>query len=78
MTRKKKPTRRRKLHTWAKKSKQCGGFIFTLATIGSAIAAAVSAAAPAVATSVAAAAAGYATTKLLNKVGGSRRKIRRR
>jgi hypothetical protein len=71
-------SRRRTIHRWVKK--QRGGFVLSLAAIGSAIAAAVSAAAPAVATSVASAAAGYATTKLLQKVGGSRRRrtIRRR
>jgi hypothetical protein len=76
MKRKLKSTRRRKIGTWIKKQK--GGFIFSLAAIGSAIAAAVSAAAPAVATGAITAASGYAATKLLQKVGGSRRRIRRR
>ena len=59
--------------------KQRGGFIFSLAAIGSAIAAAVSAAAPAVATGAATAAAAYGTKKLLTQVGGRRpRRIRRR
>jgi hypothetical protein len=69
--------RKRKLTTWAKKSKQRGGFIFSLAAIGSAIAAAVSAAAPAVGTAVASSAAAYATTKILQKVGG-RKTIKRK
>jgi hypothetical protein len=79
MPRKKiRSTRRRKLHTWAKK--QHGGFLFmSLGAIGAAIAAAISSAAPAVATGAITAASGYAATKLLQKVGGSRRKrIRRR
>ena len=74
------------LRNWAKKYpktakkyglKMKGGFVFSLAAIGSAIAAAVSAAAPAVATGAATAAAGYATTKILKQAGG-RRRIRRR
>jgi len=63
--------RRRKIHTWAKRSRQKGGFIFAaLAGLGSLIAAGIAAAAPAVATGVVGAAAGYATTKILESVGG--------
>jgi hypothetical protein len=77
MPRKLKPTtRRRKLHKWAKKQK--GGFIFSIGAIVAAITAAASAAAPAVATGAITAASGYAATKLLQKVGGSRRRRIRR
>jgi hypothetical protein len=78
MPRKIKSNRKRKISTWAKRSKQRGGFVFTFAAISAAIAAAVSASAPAVGTAVASSAAAYATTKLLKKVGGSSRRIRRR
>ena len=78
MPRKIKPTRRRKLQKWAKRSKQKGGFVFSLSAIGAAIAAAVAAAAPAAATGAVSAAAAYGTSKLLNKIGGGRRRIRRR
>jgi hypothetical protein len=70
--------RKRKLHKWAVKSKQRGGFIFaTLALIGSMISAGVAAAAPAVATAAVGAAAAYGTTKALEAIGGKgRRKVR--
>jgi hypothetical protein len=70
-------TRRRKIRKWA--TRQRGGFVFTLGAIAAAIAAAVSSAAPAVATGALTAASGYAATKLLQKVGGAKkRRIRRR
>jgi F0F1-type ATP synthase membrane subunit c/vacuolar-type H+-ATPase subunit K len=79
MKRVKKGTRRGKLTTWVKKSRQKGGFIFMgLAAIGSAIAAAMTAAAPAVATGIVGAAASYATTKVLQKsFGKGRKRVRR-
>lgn len=53
MPRKIKTTRRRKLHKWAKRSKQKGGFIFMdMAAIGAAIVSAAAAAALAVTTGV--------------------------
>lgn len=73
-TTRKKPTRRGRLVKWAKKSKQKGGFIFSLAAIGAAIAAAMTAAAPTVGTAVLGATAAYATNKVLKKVGGGKRK----
>jgi hypothetical protein len=76
MPRKMKPTRRRTLHKWVKRSKQRGGFVFSLAAIGAAIAAAVSAAAPAVATGALTAASSYAASKILKQVGGRRRRIK--
>jgi hypothetical protein len=79
MPRKIKSVRRKKLHTWAKRFKQKGGFIFSLAALGAAIAAAASAAAPAIATGAVTAASGYAATKILQQVGGAKRRtIRRR
>ena len=77
MPRKIKQVRKRKLYKWAKRSKQRGGFIFSLSAIGAAIASAVAAAAPSVATGAVSAAAAYGTSKLLNKIGG-RRRIKRR
>jgi predicted ABC-type transport system involved in lysophospholipase L1 biosynthesis ATPase subunit len=65
--------RRRKIRAWIKKTRQRGGFIFSIGAIIAAISAAASAAAPAVATGAISAAAGYAATKLLEKVGGQRR-----
>ena len=74
--------RKKKLHAWAKKGKQRGGFLVTsLALIGSAIWAGVTAAAPAIATGALTAAASYGTTKALQQIGGRkarRRTIRRR
>ena len=72
----KKKTRRGKLASWVKKSRksQHGGFIFSIGAIIAAISAGISAAAPAVATGALSAAAGYATTKILKKVGGGRKK----
>jgi hypothetical protein len=77
--------RHKKLHAWARRGrgKQKGGFIFTLAALGSLIAAGVSAAAPAVATGVLTSAAAYGTTRALKAMEGKgkgkpRRMIRRR
>jgi hypothetical protein len=74
--------RKLKIRKWIKKGRQKGGFLFTgMALLGSAIYAGLSAAAPAIATGAITAAAGYATTKALQKIGGSKRKnkiIRRR
>lgn len=73
-TTRKKGTRRTKLHKWAKKGKQRGGFVFSLGAIAAAIAAAVSSAAPALATGAATATGAYLTNKVLKKVGGSKRR----
>ena len=77
--------RKMKLRNWARKGRQRGGFIFSLAAIGAAIAAGLKVAAPFVAKGAITAAAGYATTKTLEGVGGKtgrgrgrRRRIRRR
>jgi hypothetical protein len=75
--------RKKKLHAWARRGRQKGGFLFTgMALIGSAIWAGVTAAAPAVAAGALTAAAGYGTTKALEAVGGKtgsgRRKRSRR
>jgi hypothetical protein len=75
----KRYNRKRKLHTWAVKSRQRGGFIFTaLASIAALIAAGVSAAAPIAATAAVGAAAAYGTTKALEAIGGKTGKGRRR
>ena len=78
----KKGTRRGKLTTWAKKSKQKGGFLFMgLAAIGSAIATAMTAAAPAIATGAITATSAYAAKKVLEKSfgkGKARKRIRRK
>ena len=77
--------RKTKLRNWARKGRQRGGFVFSLAAIGAAIAAGLKVAAPLVAKGAITAAAGYATTKTLEGVGGKtgrgrgrRRRIRRR
>ena len=77
--------RKMKLRNWAKRGRQRGGFVFSLAAIGAAIAAGLKVAAPLVAKGAITAAAGYATTKTLEGVGGKtgrgrgrRRRIRRR
>jgi hypothetical protein len=75
----KRKVRVRKLHKWAVRSRQRGGFILAaLAAIGSAIAAGVAAAAPEVSTAVIGAVASYGTTKALEAGDGRRRRIRRR
>ena len=70
------------LHKWARRGQQKGGFFPIIGAIVAAISAGLSAAVPALATGAITAAAGYATTKVLEGIGGKtgsgRRILRRR
>ena len=75
--------RRKKIHTWAKKGRirQKGGFIFSLAALGSLIASGIAASAGPVATGVLTSAAAYGTTRAIKAMEGKgkpRRKLRSR
>jgi len=78
----KKHMKKQILHKWAKRGRQKGGFFPIIGAIVAAISAGLSAAAPALATGAITAAAGYATTKVLDGIGGKtgsgRRILRRR
>ena len=78
----KKHTKKQSLHKWAKRGRQKGGFFPIFGAIAAAIISGLSAAAPALATGAITAAAGYATTKVLEGIGGKtgsgRRILRRR
>jgi hypothetical protein len=74
--------RKRKLHNWAKKGKQRGGFIFSFAAISAAISAALaSSTAATIGTAALSAATAYGTNAALNAAtqkGSGRRRIRSR
>jgi hypothetical protein len=77
----KKYMKKQILHKWAKRGRQKGGFFPIIGAIAAAIISGLSAAAPALATGAITAAAGYATTKVLEGIGGktgSGRRIPRR